>query len=473
MRKTSFGGRFGAMAMAVTMLLMPIVSIAQTRIVMPKNKYSVQDDVKLGGDAARQVEKQFPLINDADAAAYLERVGQRLVSSIPSQFQQPAFHYRFRWVNASDLNAFALPGGPMFVNRGMLESAHNEGELAGVMAHELSHVVLRHATAQQTKATSTSSTLRNLGLILGGAVLGGQAGAQLGSVFAQSFALKYSREYESQADVLGAQMMADAGYDPRDLANVFQTIASQSRGGNPEWLSSHPDPGNRYQKINQEAQFLRVVPNPYKITRDFERVQARFRAMPRARTMAEIEKSGGGYNNGGGDTGVSNPTAGGRYSSSVQLPSSRSRTYSSGDWLSVNVPSNWQQFEGSSSVQFAPEGAYGDQGITRGVMIGLAQSQNRNLTSDTQAYVNDLLQNNGYLTRRGAFTQTYVAGRQGYTTQLTGRSPLTGRSEVVTVYTAQLRNGSLFYLITVVPADESGTYSYAFRNVLNSLRINQ
>src|SRR6476620_1004305 len=146
MRTTRFGRRLGTMAIAVTMLMLPIISIGQTRIVMPKNKYSVQDDVKVGNDAARQVEQQFPLINDADAAAYLERIGQRLVSSIPSQFQQPAFSYRFRWVNASDLNAFALPGGPMFVNRGMIESAHNEGELAGVMAHELSHVVLRHAT---------------------------------------------------------------------------------------------------------------------------------------------------------------------------------------------------------------------------------------------------------------------------------------------------------------------------------------
>lgn len=471
MKKFSLGQRAGSLFIASVMLLMPLATMAQTRIVMPKNKYSVQDDVKLGDDAARQVQQQFPLINDADAGAYLERVGQRLVSAIPPQFQQPAFNYRFQWVNASDLNAFALPGGPMFVNRGMLESAHNEGELAGVMAHELSHVVLRHATAQQTKNTSAGSTLRNLGLILGGAVLGGQAGAQLGAVFAQGFALKYSREYESQADVLGAQMMADAGYDPRDLANVFQTIASQSRGGNPEWLSSHPDPGNRYQKINQEAQFLRVSANPIKITRDFERIQARFRSMPRARTMAEIEKSGGGYNN-GTYNGGNGPTAGGRYSTSVQLPSSRGRTYSTGNWLSVTVPENWQQFEGSQSVQFAPQGAYGDQGITRGVMMGLAGSQSRNLSSDTQAYVNDLLQGNSYLQQRSGYSQAYVGGRQGYVTQLSGRSPLTGRNEIVTVYTTQLSDGNLFYLITVVPSDEAGSYNYAFRNVLNSLRLN-
>src|SRR5439155_17794952 len=96
----------------------------------------------------------------------------------------PEFDYRFTWVNARDINAFALPGGPMYINRGMIEAAHNEGELAGVMAHELSHVALRHATAQATKQSSFGSQARTLALILGGAALGGQGGAQLGQVFA-------------------------------------------------------------------------------------------------------------------------------------------------------------------------------------------------------------------------------------------------------------------------------------------------
>lgn len=453
--------------MIATMWAMPLASFAQTTVTTPKNKYKVQDDVKLGNDAARKVEQQFPLVNDADAAAYLQRVGQRLVSAIPNQFDQPAFNYRFKWVNASDLNAFALPGGPMYVNRGMLEAAKNEGELAGVMAHEISHVALRHATANATKQTSAGSTLRNLGLILGGAILGGQAGAQIGSVFAAGFALKYSREYESQADVLGARIMADAGYDPRDLANVFQTIAGQGGGRGPEWLSSHPDPGNRFQKINQEASYLRVSNNPIKITRDFERIQARFRSMPKAPTMAQIEKGGYGTGNGGGN----NPTANGQYSRTVQYPSSSVRTYN-GNGLRINVPSNWQQFDDQNSIQFAPVGAYGNQGITRGAMIGVYQGQNNDLSQATQDYVSGILQSNTYLRQNGGFSQTYIANRQGYATQLSGRSPVTGQTEIATVYTTRLRNGNLFYVVTVVPSSESGSYSYAFRNMLNSLRLN-
>src|SRR5438445_7160195 len=183
MNKYSFGRQMTVAALAAAMWIMPVAVMAQqTRIVAPKNKYKVQDDIKLGNQASAEVERQFPLINDSDASAYIQRVGQRLVASIPPEFQHSEFSYRFKWVNASDINAFALPGGPMYINRGMIESARNEGELAGVMAHELSHVALRHATAQATKQSSAGSTLRNLGLILGGAVIGGQAGAQAGAV---------------------------------------------------------------------------------------------------------------------------------------------------------------------------------------------------------------------------------------------------------------------------------------------------
>jgi len=291
-----------------TVGVLPIAVVAQTRIVAPKNKYSVQDDIKLGNQAVAQVERQLPILNDSIATRYVESVGQKLVAAVPAEFQHPEFNYRFKVVNASDINAFALPGGAMYVNRGMIQAAHNEGEVAGVMAHELSHVVLRHATAQATKQASAGNQLRTLGMILGGAVLGGQSGAELGAMGAQSFMLKYSREYESQADLLGARIMANAGYDPKDLANMFRTIEQQSGGSRgPQWLSDHPDPGNRYQAIDREAQFLPVSSNPIKMTREFERVQSRLAGMPRTRTTSQLQQEAqrnSGYNN-------QSPTAGG------------------------------------------------------------------------------------------------------------------------------------------------------------------
>src|SRR4029453_8208891 len=161
-----------------------------------------------------QVAQQFPLVNDNLAERYVESVGERLVAAIPPEFRQPAFDYQFDVVNARDINAFALPGGPMYVNRGMIEAAKNEGEMAGGMAHEISHVALRHATAQATKQSSVGNQLGTPALVLGGAILGGQGGAQLGMLGAQVMQTRYSRDYETQADLLGSQIMANAGYDP-------------------------------------------------------------------------------------------------------------------------------------------------------------------------------------------------------------------------------------------------------------------
>lgn len=449
------------------MLLLPLSAIAQTRITMPKNKYKIQDDVKIGNDASRQVQQQFPLLNDRQTQAYVERVGERLVSAIPAEFRQPAFDYRFEVVNARDINAFALPGGPMYVNRGMIEAAKNEGEMAGVMAHEISHVALRHATAQQTKINSPLNQILGIGAILGGAILGGGTGAQLGQMIVAGSFLRYSRDYETQADILGARIMADSGYDPRDLANMFRTIAGESGGSRgPEWLSSHPDPGNRFQRINQEANYLNVSPNPIKMTQEFARTQERLRAMPRARSMAEIERD---YK--AGQSG-SSQTASGRYSNNVPYPSTRYRRYQSGNWIRMNVPSNWQEFSGQSDVTFAPQGAYGNQGITHGAMVGIYRARGGSFDQATQDYVSGILQANPYLRQQSGFSRTTVAGRQAYATVLSGRSPVTGRGESVTVYTLPMRSGDLLYIATVSSTDDAYRYNSAFRTMVNSIRLN-
>ncbi|MEZ5427457.1 MAG: M48 family metallopeptidase [Pyrinomonadaceae bacterium] len=445
------------------LMILPIAVTAQTRIKMPKNKYKVQDDVKIGQQAAGEVEEQLPILKDSESTRYVQSVGQRLVNSIPSQFRHSEFRYDFEIVNASDINAFALPGGPMFVNRGMIEAAKNEGEMAGVMAHEISHVALRHGTAQATKQSNPLNQILGIGAILGGAILAGEAGAQLGALGVQAWMTRYSREYETQADILGAQIMADAGYDPRDLANMFKTIEAQGGSRVPEFLSSHPNPENRYENINREADSLRVSPNPIKNTRDFERIQSKLRRMPKAPTMAEIEQNA--KNN------PRNPTASGKYESSVPYPSSRMRSYSGGNFLRMSIPNNWEDFTTESSATFAPKGAYGDQGITHGAMIGLVKTRSTGLLDATEEYVNGVLQGNSYLRQQNNYSRASIDGRQAYTTTLSGRSPVTGKTEVATVYTTQLRNGALFYVVTVTPENEASRYSYAFRNLIRSIDL--
>jgi len=468
MQKLNRNKSLMALAMIWTMSILPLIVPAQTRVSMPKNKYKVQDDIRVGREAAAQVVRQFPLLNDDAADQYIDSIGSRLVAAIPSQFQQPAFNYRFEVVNARDINAFALPGGPMYVNRGMIEAARNEGEIAGVMAHEISHIALRHATAQATKQGSIGNQLGTIGLILGGAILGGQSGAQLGALGAQAINTRYSREYETQADVLGSQIMAQAGYDPRDLANMFRTIEQQSGGGRaPEFLSSHRNPGNRYENINREASLLRASSNAIKITPEFRRVQESLNSMPRARTMAEIER---GYRGGQGQTQGS--TYGGRYSNNVAFPSTRTRVYTDGSTIRLSVPDNWREFAGQGTLTFAPDGAYGDQGITHGVMIGIYRSNSRNALQASEDYVSGILQGNPYLRQHSRFSNAAVAGRQGYATVLAGRSPVTGRNEVVAVFTAPMQNGSLLYIAAVAPEEESYRYNTAFRNIVNSIRVN-
>src|SRR4249919_1988576 len=241
----------GTRATALAIVLWASVTsiFAQTAIKLPKNKYTPEQDVKIGREAAAEVRKKYPVISDERIARYLTQLGDRLVTAAPPELKQSVYEYSFTPVNLKEINAFALPGGPMFVHRGMFDAAAGEGEVAGVMAHELSHVLLRHGTANATKAQNPWLQLGQIAGVVGGAAVGGQAGALIsdGSQFGLgTLLLRYSREYEKQADLLGAQIMARAGYDPRDLAHMFETIGKESKGGSgPQWLSSHPNPGNR------------------------------------------------------------------------------------------------------------------------------------------------------------------------------------------------------------------------------------
>jgi beta-barrel assembly-enhancing protease len=477
--------RLSALALALALFALPLAALGQTRIVAPKNKYKVSDDVQVGRQAAQQVYQQMPMLNDSAVKSYVNSVGQRLAAAIPAEFQHPEFRYTFDVVDARDINAFALPGGPMFVNRGMIEAADNEGMMAGVMAHEMSHVALRHATAQATETQKYQ-----VGSILGqiaGAVIGGGVGQVVAAGSQVGFgagALKYSRGYEKQADLLGAQIMARAGYDPRDLATMFQKIQAQGGAGGPEWLSSHPNPGNRYEYIMQEASMLRVSPGAGRSdTAEFRSVKERLRGYPRARTMQEIANSGQRYPNQGGQYPDQRyPNDNNRYPSGnddyargerVAFPSTRYQTQRT-SLFSVAVPSNWQQVGGDqSSVSYAPSGAYGSQGITHGVMFSVAQSQYNDLQNASRDVVNSLVQgDNNYLRQAAGFQRTTLGGRNALAATLTGRSPLTGRNERVTVVTTQLGNGQVFYMAAVSPQDEYPNYQRAFNDILRSLQLN-
>jgi beta-barrel assembly-enhancing protease len=458
----------------VTTLLAAFVvtTAAQTPVVMPKNKYSPADDVKLGQEAAQQVEKELPVLRDDRINGYLNNIGRRLVESVPAEFRHPEFRYTFTAVNLKEINAFALPGGPMYINRGMIEKAHNEGEVAGVMAHELSHVALRHGTAQQTKATPFA-----IGQIAGqiaGAIIGGKTGAVIsqGSQFGiGTYFMKFSREYEKQADILGSRIMAGAGYDPRDMANLFKTIEKESGPGGPQWMSDHPNPGNRVEYITKEAQLLRVPANPRRVTPEFQNAQAQLRSLSPAPSAEEVARNkNAGRTTGTGGTPGTPPSTG-----AIPRPDSRTTTYTEGNLFRVAVPSNWRELASNNTVTFAPEGAYGSVNgnsvFTHGVEVGVSRNEGHDLKTATDELIQALRQSNPRLSSPGNYERGSLAGRQALHTVLSNVSDATGGQEVVDAYTALLSDGSLFYVIGVAPRDEYASYANVFRNVVRSIQL--
>ncbi len=220
------------------------------------NAFSVQQDIQLGEQYSAQVNKQVPLVENQQLQNYIRRLGETL-SSEP---EAGDFPYSFHLINDPEINAFALPGGPVYINSGILTNAANEAQVAGVMAHEISHVALRHGTNQATKREFIG-----LGELLAGAALGPQtAVGQLGqlglSLGVSSVLLKYSRTDESQADALGARIMAEAGYDPVQMAEFFQTLEAKV-GNQSSFFSDHPSPGDRVTAVRKEVPYL--APGPY------------------------------------------------------------------------------------------------------------------------------------------------------------------------------------------------------------------
>lgn len=444
-------------------------SAAQTRIQAPKNSYSPQQDVELGRKAAAEVRQQLPMLDDGRTENFVEDIGQRLIAQIPGEFRHPEFRYTFDVVNLREINAFALPGGPMFLHRGMLEAARTDGEVAGVMAHELSHVILRHGTAQASKGQKFQ-----IGAVAG-QILGAIVGGRTGSVIAQgseiglgTYFLKYGREYERQADLLGAQIMARAGYDPRQMASMFQTIERQGGSRSPEWLSSHPNPGNRVEAINREAAMLRVEPSSGS-NGELQSVHARLRQMAPAPSAEQVARNQGQRR---GQEPVGTRSGNIR----VEPPSGDWRTYQPGDFMRLSVPSNWQQIDGSGTVTYAPEGGYvraqnGQSAFTHGIEVGVTRANGDSLQQQTEQLVQGFARTNPQLRRQGGYSRTTIGGRQGLTTTLSNVSEVTGETEAVNVSTVQLRDGSVLFLIGVAPADQARTYFNTFGRVRQSVQL--
>lgn len=461
-------------ALVVALCVVTPSLLAQTAVKLPKNKYSPEDDVKLGREAAAEVRKQYPIINEERIERYLNTLGHRLIDAAPAELNQPVYEYSFTPVNLKEINAFALPGGPMFVHRGMIDAATDEAEVVGVMAHELSHVLLRHGTANATKAQNPWLQLGQIAGAIGGAAVGGSTGAAIaqGSQFGLgTLLLRYSRDYEKQADLLGAQIMARAGYDPRALARMFETIERESQKGGgsgaPQWMSSHPNPGNRTQYINAEAAKL-TIGAPADTT-GLQNIKTAFASLPPARSMGDLAKAG---TDAGDGTAQSVGTPGQpvpRPSVSMQF-----RALNGGNVFQASVPADWTSLSSKTAIKVVPTNGYGQLNgqtvFTHGVEFGVSRAASRDLQEATRQWLNAVTKSNPDLRLDGTQETFRISQRTGISTPLVNASQLGGR-ERLGLYTTFLSDGTLFYFLTIAPENDAAQFEGTFRRIAESIRL--
>jgi predicted Zn-dependent protease len=228
------------------------------------NFFTKDQDVQLGREAAEEIRQKVHVTQNRFLQDYVAHIGRRL--SRQPEAAATNFNFEFTLIDESAVNAFALPGGPMFIDTGLLKSADSEAEIAGVMGHEMAHIILRHGTNQLSKQNLLAIPAILAETVIGNGSLFAALTRGLIGVGLNSALLSYSRENESEADLLGARLAAEAGYDPRDLASFFAKLKKANGGARGEsrlaqFLSDHPSPGNREVAIEEEARAMQ--PNHY------------------------------------------------------------------------------------------------------------------------------------------------------------------------------------------------------------------
>jgi predicted Zn-dependent protease len=228
----------------------PITGKTQAIALSPKQ------EVALGLSTAPRMAQQFGgPDSDAEGQSLVRSVGEKLVRSGPAA--STPYEYKFTLLaDRRTINAFALPGGPIFITRALYDKLGNEAQLAGVLGHEIGHVVGRHSAEKLAQARLGQTIVGAVGVATSdGYNRRGNAGYAAAAIVNKMLQLSYSREDESQSDTLGVRFMSEAGYDPRALIEVMEILKRASGGkSRSEFMSSHPDPGNRAQAIRAEIQ---------------------------------------------------------------------------------------------------------------------------------------------------------------------------------------------------------------------------
>jgi len=275
--------RFAGLLIVALMAISPVLLYAIQGLNFKPgfNLFSPAQDVEVGQKASGEINSQVQLIRDRQVVDYVTRLGKRLAQFAPNQPRGANYKWTFHVVNNSDINAFALPGGFIYVNRGAIEAAQDEAQIAGVIAHEEGHVVMRHGTHQASQMLLAQAPLSILGQLLGQSSSLASQMAQLGIAFGvNSILLRNSRAAEAQADEVGTYILYQAGYDPYGMAQFFQIIEKKYPQRTIQFFSDHPNPGNRIKNVDQEIPLLGPKKNWKTDSPEFQAVKRRLASMP-------------------------------------------------------------------------------------------------------------------------------------------------------------------------------------------------
>jgi hypothetical protein len=439
------------------------------------NAFSPQDDILLGRKVSQEVEKKVQMCNDAKVDAYLTKLGRRLIEHLNTRGVN--YPWEFHCVNDNAVNAFALPGGFVFINRGAIEAADNEAQLAAVMAHELSHVALRHGTNQATKAQYAqlgAGIMGAAGSIFGGAA--GAAAAGAGQFTFGSVLLHNSRGAETQADVMGTQVLYDSGYDPRAMAAFFENLNATSESkAPPEFFSDHPNPDHRIERVETEIRKMGGAgEGAQKDSLEFGAIKKEVMALP---VPVKVKPKGPANSKSMGATG-----GGVKAPADVPKPEEPSSDVTQIRYgkVSLAYPINWKNYTKKNSVVLVPAGGIVDAGNGQGVLAwgvigGVAQVRGSSsisgdaLHQDTQRLIEALEKENDGMEIDKEPAEISVDGQRALSTYLHNDS-LAGGSEtdwVVTVIGPQ----GMYYFVFVAPQEDYSRFKPVFEDILTSVQF--
>lgn len=451
--------RRAAFFASILFLTAPFALAQRTQFKPAWNLFSPQDDIKLGKEVAADAKQQLPSCDAPTVDAYLTELGRKLIAKLPTGGVQ--YPFEFHCVNDKEINAFALPGGFVFVNRGLIQASDNEAQLAGVLAHELSHVALRHGTSEATKAKAAQLGVDVIDTLLGGNA-GGALLTELGRFSAGGVLLRYSRTAETQADVVGTQVLYDSGYDPRALAQFFEKLEADKSQNPPEFFSDHPSPEHRVERVEQEIG--KLGGQPKKVKKDspqFEAIKREVAALPVLKK--ETLTAGGG------------PA---RPAGPPPVPSANYAEYQAGAYT-VKYPDNWKTYGEKDDVSFAPDGGVfeiegGHAGLAYGIIVSVTKVPGdsgapKALEDATQQFISTMQKDNPKMKIVRGPGRVRLNGEPGLSTYLSNESPAGGEETdwLITV----IRPEGLVSFVCAAPTKNYEKYDRAFAAVLDSVRF--